>query len=189
MAIVQLATSTDVAASIGRALTALETARVGAILDKASELFRDRSGQRFAPGTSTVRLKVNAGRVYLPQHPVVAVTTVTDDDGTAVEYTLLDQWLTLERRSDQFVNVSYSHGGTVPELVRLTIADIARKVLTIDPSAATGMSQHSRTTGPFTEYAMYATWAIGGQTMLAPDDNAIADTFKVRVPNVIVSIP
>lgn len=189
MAVVQLASDVDVEAALGRDLTADETARVGAILDKASELFRRRSGQQFTVGTSEVRLKVNGGRVFLPQRPVTAVTTVTDDDGNPVAYTQFKQWLTVPLISHQFVTVAYEHGGEVPDVVRLCIAEIARKVLGIDPNAAAGKVQHTETTGPFTDSDTYATWAQGGQTMLAPDDNALADTFRVRIPNVIVQRP
>ena len=188
MAVVQLASSTDVVAALGRALTLDEAAKVGAILDKASELFRAPpprgSGQQFTPGTSTVRLKVNGGKVYLPQRPANAVSAVFDDDGNPVTFTLDGQWLTVPFISHQFVRVSYSHGGTVPDLVRLTIADIARKVLSIDKNAASGATQHSETSGPFTDSWTYASWALGGQTMLAPDDVAIADSFRVKIPNV-----
>lgn len=191
MAATQLATADDVVAVLGRALTDSEFLRVGAILDKASELFRRRSGQTFTAATSTVRLKVNGGRVYLPQRPVTSMTSVVDDDAVAVVYTRAGQWLTIDadsdsRTSSSFVTVAYAHGGTVPELVRLCIADVARQVLSIDPNAAASITQHTQTKGPFTESFTYATWAIGGATRLSPDDNALADSFKVRVPTVWV---
>lgn len=189
MAVVQLATSDDVKAALGRDLTADETARVGAILDKASELFRRRSGQQFTTGTSTVRLKVNGGKVYLPQRPVTTVTTVVDDDGDTVAYTLFGQWLTVDMRSDQFITVTYDHGGTVPDIVRLCIADIGRKILGISPDAMSGAVQATVSAGPYSRNETYATWAQGGQTMLAPDDAALADSFKARIPGVIVQTP
>jgi len=192
MAVVQLATSTDVVAVLGRALTSSEVLRVEPILDKASELFRRRARQTFSNGTSTVRLKVNGGRVYLPQRPVTAVASVVDDAGVVVTYTLADQWLTLNTvlgdkfyGSDAFVTVAYTHGG-VPELVRLCIADVARQVLTIDANAQVGVSQHAETRGPFTESSSYATWAVGGSTRLSPEDNALADSYRFRAPSVVV---
>jgi len=187
MAVVQLASSTDVAEALGRDLTSDEEARVGAILDKASELFRRRSGQQFTPGTSLVRLKVNGGKVYLPQRPVVSVDSVTDDDGNAIEHTLFGQWLTTCLSSHRFVRVTYSHGAEeVPDLVRLCIAEIAAKVLSISPKARAGITQGTTTTGPFTDTETYATWAIGGQTMLAPDDDKFALSYRLKVPTVWV---
>jgi hypothetical protein len=99
MAVTQLAMTADVRAALGRDLTTVETIRAEPILDKASELFRNRSGQDFTAGTSTVRLKVNGGKVYLPQRPATAVTKVVIvlDDGTELPVTYIQhgQWLTV----------------------------------------------------------------------------------------------
>lgn len=183
MAVVQLASEEDVVAALGRALTSSEAAKVDAILDKASELFRKRSSQQFTAGASLVRLKVTANYVDLPQRPVVAVQSVTQDvaGGASIAHDLFGSRLTVHgMRAGDMVRVAYTHGGAVPDLVRLTIADVARKVLEIDPKAATGLSQFSETTGPFTEQSTYATWAQGGETRLSPEDNAIADSFRVK---------
>jgi hypothetical protein len=181
MAVTQLATSADVVAALGRALTSAETARVGAILDKASELFRRASGQRFTAGTSDVRLRAVGEHIYLTQHPVVSVQSVDDMDGEAVDYTLEGSRLVLGHpRGGEFFQVAYTHGGTVPDLVRLTIAEIAQKVLLIDPNALAGKVQHTDTAGPYSTNDTYATWAQGGQTMLAPADLEIAKSYRVR---------
>jgi hypothetical protein len=207
MAVVQLASEADVVAALGRALTSTESARVGAILDKASELFRQRSGQQFTPGTSHVRLRVIGDQVALPQRPVVSVTSVTTDDGddTVLTFgTLFQSKIRLDSaigvdlvRMDysravlggSMVRVNYSHGGDVPDLVRLTVADVTRKVLEIDPNAVSGKTQHSETVGPFTEQDTYATWAQGGQTMLAPADADVADSFRVHSYGSVVMVP
>lgn len=186
MSVLQLASISDVSNVLGRDLTASEEARVDAILDKASELFRRRSGQTFTLDRSEVRLKVTAGRIYLPQRPVTTVHSVRDDDGNTIGWTLFKQWLTLSIQPSAFAIVDYSHGGEVPDIVRLTIAEVAKKVLTIDPAAVSGVTQRGETTGPFTEQFTYATWAQGGQTMLAPDDIALADSLRVRTPGTIV---
>lgn len=187
MAVVQLASEADVKAAFGRDLTPDEEARVGAILDKASELFRLASGQQFTSGRSEVRVKVNGGRVFLRQAPVTEVHSVTDNKGRDVPFALFKRWLTVPKRSHEFVIVDYSHGGDVPDLVRLTIADVTRQVLSINPNAAEGVTQYSETTGPFTEQYTYATWAQGGAARLAPDDLAVAESFKTRIPNVWIS--
>lgn len=183
-----LAAVTDVELVLGHALTSPEDRRrVVAILDKASELFRKAARQTFTSDTSTSRLKVNAGAVVLPQRPVVAVSNVVDDWGSPVPFTGPSAGrLMVDLGSDRFVTVTYSHGGAVPELVRLTVAEIAMKVLSIDPKAASGAEQSSTSAGPFTESTTYATWAQGGQTMLAPEDVAIAKSFRVRTPRIWV---
>jgi hypothetical protein len=176
---------------LGRALTSDESARVGAILDKASEDFRRRSGQKFTAGSSVVRLKVDGGRVYLTQRPVVSVASVVDDDAVAVTYTRSGQWLTVDDTltSSDFVTVNYSHGGTVPDDVRLCIAELAARCLQIDTRARTGQTQFQQTEGPFSEGGTFAAWAVGGQTMLSPADLALADYYKVAVPTLRVMLP
>jgi hypothetical protein len=187
--VVPLASEKDVEASIGRALTIDEHDRVGAILDKASELFRRRSGQQFTPGSSEVRVRVIADKVTLTQRPVVDVISVTGDTNgaSAIGFERFKSQLTLESvPSGRMVRVKYTHGGEVPELVRLCIADVARKVLQIPGRAAAGVTQRSEGTGPFNESETYATWAVGGQTMLAPDDLAIADGYRVKTYGAII---
>lgn len=174
-----LASQQDVVTALGRALTSEEVTRVAAMLTKASELFRLRSGQLFTPGTSTVRLKVNAGTVRLPQSPVTSVESVVDDCGAVIPFTRFDQVLSLHRLSHEFVRVSYSHGSDeVPDLVKVTVAEIAARVLRIDPRAAAGVTQRSKTTGPFTEAETFSAYSVGGQLLLSPDDVAIANSFR-----------
>ena len=189
MAVVQLASAEDVVSALGRELTDDEAARVDAVLDKLSELFRREAGQTFTPAESTVRLKVNGGRVRLTQGPVVEVISVVDDDAVAVEYTVFGSWLTTDLASHQFVTVEYTHGGDAPEAVRLAIADAARQVLLVDPNAVTGITQHGETTGPFSEQTTYASWAVGGSSRLSPDDLALARSYRVKVPTVWVQSP
>lgn len=182
----QLASATDVAAVLGRSLTASEAIKVESILTKLSELFIRESGQKFTAGTSKVRLKVNGGRVYLPQRPVVDVTSVVGDDGCVHEFTRTGQWLTVPLRSHEFVTVTYAHGGAVPELVVTTIADAARQVLLVPAAAASGVSQAGTTTGPFSDQTTYAAWAQGGFARLSDDDTALARSFRQKVPTVWV---
>jgi hypothetical protein len=178
MAVVQLASAADVAEVLGRALTSEETVRVEPILDKASELFRRESGQQFTAGSSDVRLRVRSGdTVYLPQNPVTAVTSVTDEDGVDVEFTYRDQAVTVQT-SVLWVLVEYTHGADVPDLVRLAVAEIGAVVLRVDSEALAGKSQTQETTGPFSRQSSYASWAIGGATRLSPEDVALARSFR-----------
>lgn len=181
-----LASPKDVADALGRDLTEAEARKIVPILAKASELFRRKSGQHFTPGTSTARLKSNGGRIHLGQAPATGITSVLDDRGNPVPYTWNGQWLETNLSSSDFALVDYAHGGEVPELVRLTVADVGRKVLSISDQAATGVTQYSKTTGPYTEASSYAAWAVGGQTMLSPDDTATAKSFRRRTPTIWV---
>lgn len=182
----QLATAADVAIALGRSLTTEETTKVEPILTKLSELFIRESGQTFVAGTSTVRLKVNGGRVFLPQRPITSVEAVRGDDGEVFEYTRVGQWLTVPLRSHEFVTVTYGHGGAIPDLVVVTIADAARQVLLVNPAAVSGATQAGTTTGPFSDQTTYAAWAQGGFARLSPEDISIARTFRQKVPTVWV---
>ena len=190
MAVVQLASASDVAAALGRALTSSEAIAVEPMLDKASEAFRARALQTFTTGTSTVRLKVNGGRVHLREYPVTTVTSVVDDDDDAALYTLFGQWITLDPAtsvlsSSDFVTVAYAHGSaTAPDEVRLAVANMCRRILDLDPRAKAGFTQFSQTRGPLTDAGSLASWATGGEVRMSPDDNAIADTYRVAVPTV-----
>lgn len=186
-----LASEADVVSALGRALTSEEALRVPDMLVKASDLFRGRAGQLFTPGTSTVRLKVNGGEVRLAQSPATTVLAVTDDDGTAVEFTRFEQVLTVQMRSHEFVRVTYEHGADeVPDLVRTTVADVVARVLSIDPAARAGFTQVQETTGPFSNGGTFAAHAVGGQVMLAPADITTALTFRPpRTGGTIVQRP
>ena len=192
-----LATQADVEAIIGRPLTEAEATRVAPILVKLSGQFRKIARQDFTDGTSTVRLKVNGGTVVLPQRPVVSITSVMDDFGRAVPFTLNSGTVLVSDPehpqipldSSQFVTVTYSHGGDIPDVVVQAIADTARSVLQINPDASSGVQQTSITTGPFNEQSTFATWAQGGKATLSPDDVALAKSYRVKAPAVWVTRP
>ena len=184
-----LASSEDVEAQLGRELTDAESGRVDDILAKASALFRDKSGQDFTPGRSVRRLKVNGGRVRLPQTPVVEVHSVTLDDGAPVDHDLFGQWLTVPLASHEFVRVDYEHGGDVPDLVRITIAEVVAKVIRIDRNAAAGVATHQLSAGQYQESRTYAGWALGGGTSLAPEDEKVALSFRYKGSQVVVQQP
>lgn len=183
-----LASDADVIAVLGRDLTDSEELRVEALLRKASGLFRREALQLFTPGESDVRLKVNAGKVYLPQRPIVAIESVVDDDGNAVPWTRRQQWLTVKRGSHAFITVAYTHGAaTVPDLVRITVAEVVMQVFELATSARQGVTKSDEAAGPFSRSETYAAWAVGGKASLSPDDKDIARSFRVKVPTAWVS--
>ena len=178
-----LATGSDVASALGRELTEMETARVQHILDKLSEAFSAEARCDFTVATYTHRVKVNGCQVRPPRGPLLSVLSVVDDDGLAVIYRLAHGFISVNLPSDRFVVVTYTAGfDAVPDAVRLQIADSAARVLRIDERASSGMTQVNETTGPFTQQGTFASWAVGGQSMLSPDDVAVARRFRPRRP-------
>lgn len=189
-----LATVEDVRTQLQRELTAAETARTPDILAKASAAFRRISRQQFTPGESAVRLLVQGGEIHLEQKPVIAVTAVVNDHGDDVDHQLDGQLLRVTRNgcplaSHQFVKVTYSHGGTIPDEVRIAVAEIAAKVLRIPAAAAAGISMQQRSADVYSENNTYAAWAVGGATSLSPDDRALAESYRSRRTKVIVQHP
>ncbi|MCC2031826.1 hypothetical protein [Microbacterium allomyrinae] len=183
-----LATSENVVAALGRALTASEQQGVDAKLAKASELFRDAARRTFTPGRRTMRLKIHGDEVRLPEIPVVTVHTVTDDAGAAVGYSLFENVLTVAHCSQAFVRVDYSFGSvTVPELAKTTVAEMVARTYDVDKRARAGMTQFQQTAGPFQEGGTFAAWAVGGQVLLSPADAAAAQSFRPpRLPSTVV---
>lgn len=186
-----LASPDDVASALGRALTSAESARAAFVLSKLSAAFRAAARQAFAVERYMHRLKADGGRVWPTRAPLRAVHAVTTDDGTPLPYQVRHGFIELAQDAadgPEFVVVSYDAGlDTVPEEVRLQIADSARRVLSISGAAAEGATQVTETTGPFSESRQMASWAVGGQAILSPDDEALAVRYRPsRHPHVWV---
>lgn len=180
-----LATKDDVVAALGRDLTASETKQADVHLMKVSELFRLEARQQFTPGRSTNRLRVTAGAVTIPQRPVKAVLSVNGSLGS--DYPLFGQRLEVPAQTGTFVHVTYDHGyDEIPELVTLTVAGIVAQLFEADPRARAGVSQRGETRGPFSVQETYAAWAQGAAPRLAPDDRAVAQSYRVTSYGLIV---
>ncbi len=177
-----LASVSDLEAALGRDLNETEKRRAEFVLDKLSAAFRDRARQTFTVEQYTHRLKVDGGgRLFPTRTPLLAVHSVTTDDGTPVAWQLRHGFVQVDMPASDFLVVTYSAGlAEVPATVRLQLADSARRILLIPDAAAQGATQATDTTGPFTQSRQYATWAVGGQALLSPDDQALADAYRPR---------
>lgn len=176
-----LAQVSDVQVAMGRELTVVETARVEFLLELLSDKFRAEAQQSFAVESFEHRIKVNGCHVTPRRTPLVSVSSVVDDAGVAVPWTMGEGFVHVNLPSDRFVVMTYTAGLTdVPVVVRHQIADSARRILSIAPAAIEGRTQVSQTAGPYSEQSQFATWAVGGQAMLSPDDIALARKFRPR---------
>lgn len=172
----------DIEAALGRTLSDEEKPRALFVADKLSEAFRRRARQTFTVETYVHRLKVDAGgRVFPNRAPLVEVLAVFTDEGAPVRYAQRHGYIYVYPWSSNFVVVSYTAGlSAVPAAVRLQLADSAHRILSIPDAAAQGATQATDTTGPFTQSRQYAAWAVGGQALLSPDDQALADSYRPR---------
>lgn len=190
-----LATISDVADALGRDLAALELARVSSLLDLVSARYCAEAHQSFSSGTATVRLLVQAGRVYLPERTASAVASVLDSEGLPVAYTRAGQWLSVTDTAGcglptgDMLTVTYSWTFNIPELDRLTVAQAVKRCLTIAPAASVGATQHTETSGPFTQTDAFAPWVVGGSATLSPDDIKVARRWLPAGRGPIVARP
>lgn len=182
MTVTPLASLADVESALGRSLTSDEEGLAEFALNKASEAFRRESGQQFTPGTSTVRLKVNDRAIVLTQYPATDVSAVVDDDGNAVNFEVSGQRVTVDEDSREYLTVTYDHGGDVPDLVCLTVAEIAARNVRLEDDARAGKTQYANSAGPFAGSGTYASWAVGGQVLLSPEDKTLARTYRQTTP-------
>ena len=172
----------DIEAALGRELRDEEKTRALFVADKLSAAFRQRARQTFTVETYVHRLKVDAGgRVFPTRAPLVEVLAVFTDEGAPVKYEKRHGHIYVRAWCTDFVVVTYTAGlSEVPAAVRLQLADSVRRILLIPDAAAQGATHMTETTGPFTQNRQYATWAVGGQAILSPDDQALADAYRPR---------
>lgn len=172
----------DIEAALGRPLRDEEKPRALFVADKLSAAFRMRARQTFAVETYVHRLKVDTGgRVFPTRAPLVEVLAVFTDEGAPVAYEKRHGHIYVRAWCSEFVVVTYTAGlAEVPAAVRLQLADSVRRILLIPDAAAQGATQMTETTGPFTQSRQYATWAVGGQALLSPDDQALTDAYRPR---------
>lgn len=181
----RLARVQDVEASLGQSIPDNQQERVEFILDKLSEAFIARARNPFEVRTYKHRLKVNGGRALPNRIPLLSVQRVESDRGKTIPWQVRQGAIIVDASLD-FVIVTYTAGyETIPKVVRLQIAESARRVYQIPDFAKQGIAQHTHSAGPFSKTYQVATWAVGGQSILSPDDIALADRFRpVRAGNI-----
>jgi hypothetical protein len=172
-----LATIADVEARLGRPLTVAELPKAQAWLEDASALFVQRATQQFEVSESRVRLFPKDGVVRLVQRPVIEVSSVKDLDGVEIEFTFDGHQSIYDLGSYSPVIVEYEHGSAeIPADVVAVVAGMVVRTLNIAPDAASGVTQQS--VGPFSQ--SYATWAVGGQVMMSPADEKVANAYREK---------
>lgn len=193
-----LAQTTDVQNALGRALTADEEARVGFLLDRASQKIRAWSRLQFTQQLADVRvLRIVKSAITLPQRPVTAVSKVQliGFDGV-LRYPVPFQWDGLDKilfyADYQVLNlpeillnantttaeVTYDHGyAAVPDDVVDKTAELVARCL-LAPLAP---GVQSVQTGPM-GYRIAA--GYGALPTLTDDDKADLKAYAPR-PRVI----
>lgn len=172
-----LATIADVEARLGRSLTAGETSQATAWITDASAMFVQRAVQKFEVSESTVRLFPRDGVVRLVQRPIIEIVTVSDIDGTEIEYTYDGHQSIYELGTYSPVIVNYEHGSAdIPDDVVAVVAGMVVRTLLIPDDAAAGVQQ--QTVGPYSQ--SYANWAVGRQILMSPSDIEVANYYREK---------
>lgn len=146
-----LATSADVEAQLGRSLTSEESARIGALLDRASAQARRVTGRAFTAGDYTVTRTVRDGKVSLGEtvDEVTAVRAINQYDGTT-ETLDTDSWTV---RGNVVYGLSYWCEVEVDFTVTADVpADLVAEVAALAGAwlETPTTNVESETTGPFT---------------------------------------
>ncbi|MGW7296086.1 hypothetical protein ACWGIB_27335 [Streptomyces xiamenensis] len=195
-----LATPDDLAARLGRDLTAEEASRAEALLRDASALIRGWTRQDFTAGESTVVLRPVGTVVRLPQRPVQAVTSVVAVGGsdaipdialptggwtwdgadkvdiwppdTSWLLSLPETWADRWGSVDTY-RVTYQHGwDEIPDdVVAVACAMVLRTLLA--PSPVAGMV--SERIGQYNYQLQQGTGSVGATVLMTqPDRDALA---------------
>lgn len=177
-----LAQVEDVEALAGKKFEGDDLERLQAVLGKLSADFRHEARRDFAICTYTHRRKVDGGgKVWLPQAPVQEVKSVVDDNGNKVAFHVLLGGIVVQAPSHSFVTVTYKAGfEQVPHVIRMRIADAAKRALAVQDikQANMGVDSLTRQTGPFSQTVHVASWAVGGQAMLTPEALDLARSYR-----------
>lgn len=174
-----LATSADVAAALGRALTTEESARVANLLTLASAAVSNEAEYRFAPGNYTVERTVRGPRLRLPAKvaTVASVTAVDPCDGTETDVSDEDYNLrgsTLYGLVDCRVEVAFTVTEAVPPAIVAMVAGIVASSITSTPLANVA----TETAGPFTTSYVDSS----GRVFLSKSDKLILKPYKQPKP-------
>lgn len=174
MTLPALATTNQVVARMAVTPDTYGLARIGALVEDASNAVRARAGISFTQATTTDTLFVDDGRIRLPERPVSAVTLVTDTDGHSVPFYWKGTDRVLVAEHLEQVVVTYTHGyATIPPEIVAVVCQIAARAYGV-PSERSGITQE--TTGPFS-YTMGGAAAAGGLGML-PAEQEVVDRYR-----------
>lgn len=135
------ATLADFEARTGVTVDLGEVSQVEALLDDATAIIRKRTGQHITQATSTVTLQpFRSRRLQLPELPVTAVTSVTQDGVVLVggaDYDWYETGVVVRLGwlwALEPVTVEYTHGfATIPEDVKAECVRVAQQLAVTPP--------------------------------------------------------
>lgn len=201
-----LAELSDVAVELGlsdeSAMSENQIARAELLLERVSSLFAQEAQRDFAPGTSTVRLKVQYSTrrrcfVRLSETPSLVESMVNEFDVAITEFQVRQREVYFANsvfyddyfwgRFDQsvydadFVTVTYVHNDPIPAGVRQAVAGIAARYIGLSDATGSTTQPSARSLqaggGIVTYSAGYADW-VTQSPQLTPEDKAMARSYR-----------
>lgn len=181
-------TDEDLEAALGRSMTVAEKARSGHLSSQVidafeREAFGELANYGFGEGTVTQRLKSDGGVVSLPYRMVQEVISVTDVHGRDIPYTWNDwqaQAIHTRLRSAEFAVVTYDWKLEAGKATTALLTDAVARALAVPDAVRAGANQLTSSTGPFSQTQNFASWTVGGQALLSPEDKRAARAFRPR---------
>lgn len=157
-----------------------------AYLARASQRIRAYTRQRITSGTSTVDL---THPFMLPERPVVSITSIVDQDGTAIDdYEVHGQMLAFPWPYPERVTVTYSHGyAEVPDTLVELACSIASRIYRTSDAVYSGL----RTEQTGAEMAVYGADAYAGATSLTAEEKRTLDMLfphTRKVPRSVIAL-
>lgn len=117
------ATHSDLASRLGVTFASDEETRATGLLGLASDVIRRAARQQIDQGTSTVTVRGAAGRILLPERPVISINDVTPAGGWKLDGDyLVGSW-------SGDVEVTYTHGfETIPDTIKAICLECVTRV-------------------------------------------------------------
>lgn len=183
-----LCVAEDVELRLGRALTDVETVRIGVLIKDASAKIRNYTKQTITEATTTDNLRVRNGCCRLAQRPITSIVTVANINGAApvfYQWNGDDLLYVGNNALDSFgwepwrngvaaLKVTYTHGwSTVPDDIVGVGCSIVMRALGRTPTDA-GMTSESIAGYSYSIGAIGAAGALG----LLDAEKEILDSYR-----------
>lgn len=155
-----------------------------ASLLRASSRVRGYLRQRVSPGTSTITAR---GPVFrLTERPVVSITSVVDEAGSAIPWESRGSIVTVPSIGQ--VTVTFEHGySELPDELAELVCQVAARIegLSAATALAQGVQQQQQLAGPFQENVTYGWDAWKAQAGLSQGEKDTLDRYWPRLPQIV----
>lgn len=175
--------------ALKREMSSEEQNRAYLLLDQVidefeQEAFGGVANYGFGRGQATQRLRSNAGAVYLPYGQVTNVVDVRTDNDALVSGWKWREFqpsrLETSLPTGEFAIVTYDWVLEVSDAVVSMLADSIARTIRVPDEVLIGAQQTTDSLGPASQTLNFASWAVGGQARLSPEERKRARLFRPK---------